>query len=174
MGICCMAQETQTGALYQPRGVGWGGRWEGGSRVRGYMYTDGIHSSILAWKIPWMEKPGRLQSVGSQIVGHDWATLLRLASAELQSPLSERQHVMGTMSSPGTGCLCSMNSLDSSYPAPFQMFLNVSVTLNQWDWCNCSFLIPLLLWHHPGNYGNLSSWVSLNWAAMSTGCLVAV
>ena len=25
MGICCMAQETQTGALYQPRGVGWGG-----------------------------------------------------------------------------------------------------------------------------------------------------
>ena len=132
------------------------------------------HSSILAWKIPWMEKPGRLQSVGSQIVGHDWATLLRLASAELQSPLSERQHVMGTMSSPGTGCLCSMNSLDSSYPAPFQMFLNVSVTLNQWDWCNCSFLIPLLLWHHPGNYGNLSSWVSLNWAAMSTGCLVAV
>ena len=24
-GICCMAQETQTGALYQPRGVGWGG-----------------------------------------------------------------------------------------------------------------------------------------------------
>ena len=25
-----MAQETQTGALYQPRGLGWGGRWEGG------------------------------------------------------------------------------------------------------------------------------------------------
>ena len=29
------------------------------------------HSSILAWKIPWMEKPGRLQSMGSQRVGHD-------------------------------------------------------------------------------------------------------
>ena len=28
-------------ALYQPRGVGWGGRWEGGSKGRGYMYTDG-------------------------------------------------------------------------------------------------------------------------------------
>ena len=28
-------------------------------------------SSILAWKIPWMEEPGRLQSVGSQRVGHD-------------------------------------------------------------------------------------------------------
>ena len=29
------------------------------------------HSSTLAWKIPWMEEPGRLQSVGSQKVGHD-------------------------------------------------------------------------------------------------------
>ena len=32
MGILCLAQETQTGALSQPRGVGWGGRWEGASR----------------------------------------------------------------------------------------------------------------------------------------------
>ena len=30
-----------------------------------------IHSSILAWKIPWMEEPGRLQSMGSPRVGHD-------------------------------------------------------------------------------------------------------
>ena len=29
------------------------------------------HSSTLAWKIPWTEEPGRLQSVGSQRVGHD-------------------------------------------------------------------------------------------------------
>ena len=29
------------------------------------------HSSILAWKIPWTEKPGRLQVKGSQRVGHD-------------------------------------------------------------------------------------------------------
>ena len=33
-----------------------------------------IHSSTLAWKIPWMEERGRLQSMGSQRVGHDWAT----------------------------------------------------------------------------------------------------
>ena len=32
------------------------------------------HSSILAWKIPWMEEPGRPQSMGLQRVGHDWAT----------------------------------------------------------------------------------------------------
>ena len=30
-----------------------------------------IHSSTIAWKIPWTEKPGRLQSIGSQRVGHD-------------------------------------------------------------------------------------------------------
>ena len=34
------------------------------------------HSSTLAWKIPWMEEPGRLQSTGSLRVGHDWATSL--------------------------------------------------------------------------------------------------
>ena len=31
------------------------------------------HSSILAWRIPWTEEPGRLQSMGSHRVGHDWA-----------------------------------------------------------------------------------------------------
>ena len=36
------------------------------------------HSSTLAWKIPWMEEPGRLQSMGSQRVGHDWVTSLSL------------------------------------------------------------------------------------------------
>ena len=41
MGICYMAQETQTGSQYQPGGVGWGGRREGGSKGREYMYTYG-------------------------------------------------------------------------------------------------------------------------------------
>ena len=34
------------------------------------------HSSTLAWKIPWMEEPGTLQSMGSQRVGHDWVILV--------------------------------------------------------------------------------------------------
>ena len=33
-----------------------------------------IHSSTIAWKIPWTEEPGRLQSMGLQRVGHDWVT----------------------------------------------------------------------------------------------------
>ena len=34
------------------------------------------HSSILAWKIPWMEEPGKLQSTGLQRIGHNWVTPL--------------------------------------------------------------------------------------------------
>ena len=40
------------------------------------------HSSILAWRIPWTEEPGRPQSMGSQRVGHDWATSLSLSLRE--------------------------------------------------------------------------------------------
>ena len=36
------------------------------------------HSSTLAWRIPWTEEPGRLQSMGSRRVGHDWMTSLSL------------------------------------------------------------------------------------------------
>ena len=39
------------------------------------------HSSALAWRIPWTEEPGRLQSVGSQRVGHDWVASLSLFKA---------------------------------------------------------------------------------------------
>ena len=38
------------------------------------------HSSILAWRIPWTEEPGGLQSTGLQRVGHDWATSLSLSN----------------------------------------------------------------------------------------------
>ena len=49
--------------------------WE--TRLRSLGWKDPLekdmatHSSILAWKIPWMEEAGRLQSMGSQRVGHD-------------------------------------------------------------------------------------------------------
>ena len=42
--------------------LGWEGALEEGMAM---------HSGILAWKIPWTEEPGRLQSMGSQKVGHD-------------------------------------------------------------------------------------------------------
>ena len=49
--------------------------WE--TRVQSLGWEDplekemAIHSSTIAWKIPWTEEPGRLQPMGLQIVGHD-------------------------------------------------------------------------------------------------------
>ena len=48
------------------------------------------HSSILAWKIPWMEEPGRLQSMGLQRVGQDWATSLDISVHMLINLCSSR------------------------------------------------------------------------------------
>ena len=49
--------------------------WETWVRVLGWEdpleKEMAIHSTTIAWKIPWTEEPGRLQSVGSQRVGHD-------------------------------------------------------------------------------------------------------
>ena len=48
-----------------------------GDQVRSLGWEDPLekemapHSNILAWRIPWTEEPGRLQSMGSQRVGHD-------------------------------------------------------------------------------------------------------
>ena len=44
------------------------------------------HSSILAWRIPWTEDPGRLQSMGLQRVRHDWVTSLYIKVEILLSP----------------------------------------------------------------------------------------
>ena len=52
-------QETQVQALGQE------GPWRKGMAT---------HSSVFAWRIPWTEEPGGLQSMGSQRVGHDLAT----------------------------------------------------------------------------------------------------
>ena len=40
-------------------------------------------SSILAWRIPWTEEPGRLQSIGSQRVRHDWRDVAHGTEQEL-------------------------------------------------------------------------------------------
>ena len=45
------------------------------------------HSSTLAWKIPWMEEPGGLWSMGSHRVGHDWATSLSCTGEGNGNPL---------------------------------------------------------------------------------------
>ena len=58
---CNAADPGDTGSIPGSRRFPW----------RGKMAS---HSSILAWRIPWTEEPGGLQSKGSQRVGHDWMT----------------------------------------------------------------------------------------------------
>ena len=48
------------------------------------------HCNTLAWKIPWMEEPGRLQSMGSLRVGHSWATSLSLHALEKEMATHSR------------------------------------------------------------------------------------
>ena len=50
------------------------------------------HSSTLAWKIPWMEEPGRLQSMGLHRIGHDWSDLAAAANATLSEAESAEFH----------------------------------------------------------------------------------
>ena len=63
-----VAQTVNNGPTTQETQVWSLGRWD---PLKKGMAT---HSSILAWRIPWTEKPGGVQSVGSQRVRHDWAT----------------------------------------------------------------------------------------------------
>ena len=61
-------------------------KWPAGRKTRSKYLPPALlaekamapHSSTLAWKIPWTEEPGRLQTMGSLRVGHDWATSLSL------------------------------------------------------------------------------------------------
>ena len=59
------------------------------------------HSRTLAWKIPWMEEPGRLQSMGSLRVGHDWATSLSRVGEGNGNPLSVLAWRIPGMGEPG-------------------------------------------------------------------------
>ena len=52
------------------------------------------HSSTLAWKIPWMEEPGGLQSMGSLRVGHDWATSLTFHFHALEKEMATHSSIL--------------------------------------------------------------------------------
>ena len=59
------------------RGASWAAVY-GVAQSRTWLKRLSSSSSTLAWKIPWMEEPGRLQSMRLLTVGHDWATSLSL------------------------------------------------------------------------------------------------
>ena len=97
------------------------------------------HSSILAWRIPRMEEHGRLQSMGSQRVGHDWATSLLLfqwssvdnlisgSSAFSKTSLSIWKFMVHVLLKPG---------LEN-----FEHYFT-----SMWDECNCA-VVWAFFWH---------------------------
>ena len=73
----------EKGMATHSRILAWRTPWTeepGGLQVQSLSWKDALekgmatHSRILAWRTPWTEEPGGLQSVGSQRVGHNWAT----------------------------------------------------------------------------------------------------
>ena len=60
------------------------------------------HSSTLAWKVPWMEKPGRLQSTGSLTVGHDFTFTFSFHFHALEKEMATHSSVLAWRI-PGTG-----------------------------------------------------------------------
>ena len=110
--------------------------WE--TRVRALGREDPLekematHSSTIAWKIPWTEEPGRLQSMGSQRVGHDWATSLCFKRAFL-SPICFQAH------SQPTNTICNV------------------VCLNLWTFTTWRFIcrrLAVYQLNYPGDFGN--------------------
>ena len=59
------------------------------------------HSSTLAWKIPWMEEPGKLQSMGSLGVGHNWATSFTFHFHALEKEMAT--HLCSCLKNPKDG-----------------------------------------------------------------------
>ena len=59
------------------------------------------HSSILVWKIPWTEEPGRLQPLGSHRVGEDLATEHAVVITYVTAKLIQRSHFSVTVESKG-------------------------------------------------------------------------
>ena len=81
------------------------------------------HSSTLAWKIPWMEEHGRVQSMALQRVGHDWATSLHFTS----------NTGMGGANAPGQ-CFKKYFQLNSNFEKYHgHIFFNVRLK----TWINC-------------------------------------
>ena len=88
------------------------------------------HSNILAWRIPWTKEPGRLQSLGSQNTGHDWATNAHKTREDL------------------------LDSLFSHHQSSKRRQSN-RLTFSQLEWE--SFWQYQVSWHHRQGWSNSSS-----------------
>ena len=81
------------------------------------------HLSILAWNIPWMEQPGRLQSIGSQRVGHDLETKCKHTHTHTHKRERETQENRAS----------GQNDCSSHLKYHRQLKTNESVVVMVWD-----------------------------------------
>ena len=101
------------------------------------------HSSVLAWETPWTEEPSRLQSMGSQRVGHDWATSRYVWNFFLGLRFSKIKKIGGKNLLQGRGASGSLNNYSSLFilwfkevisPERSPNFSNVpAVRCSQWQ-----------------------------------------
>ena len=105
------------------------------------------HSSTLAWKIPWTEEPGRLQSMGSLRVGHDWATSLSYTfhSHTLEKEVATHSSVLAWRI-PGTGEPGGLPSVGSHRVGHDWSDLAAAVAANG---CGAKLCIFMVKWYFP-------------------------
>ena len=98
-----------------------------------------IHSSMLAWRIPWTEEPGGLQFIGSQRVGHDWASKRSTHTAQMKglSQLEKGENSRNEQKSSYTPIKINLKSMKKSYA--LYKLINMKPQLNRVGWpCNNS------------------------------------
>ena len=104
------------------------------------------HSSTLAWKIPWMEETGRLQSMGLRRVRHDWVNSLSLSVQFSRSVVSNSlwpqgmQHARLPCPSPTT------RAITNSFQSRWWCYPTISSSVLPFSSCPQSF--PTSLWPH--------------------------
>ena len=113
------------------------------------------HSSTLAWKIPWAEEPGRLQSMGSHRVGHDWSNLA-LAFASIYLSIHPSPIYVSFHSSIHVSIFPSIHA----FIHPSSTCLSIYLSFLYWTIHHLSiYPIGLLLWLNP----DWCTWPSLRY-----------
>ena len=107
------------------------------------------HSSTLAWKIPWMEEPGRLQSMGSQRVGHDFTFTFTFHIRALEKEMATQSSVLA-WTIQGRGSLVGCRLWGCTESDMNEATWRIGPILG-WPKYSCGFF-PKMLWKSPNKH----------------------
>ena len=136
------------------------------------------HSNTLAWKIPWTEEPGGLQSMGLLRVGHSWATSLSLFTHALEEEMATHSSVLAWRI-PGTGEPGGLPSMGSHRVE--HDWSNLAAAVAWWQTWSFINLFPTAYWApniswacikpwSPGSTARVRQDACLHSAAADVGC----